>query len=253
MAGLETPMKSILRRANAHLTYFHFARRQFGLTFAVSSLARSLRRGHAELPIEGGRFVLIRTGTTDTKVYKDIWIDKAYAPIGGSPAVIVDAGGHIGLAAAYFATRYPSADIYVIEPDDANFAMLTRNTEQFPNVHRIKAGLWGEHASLHISNPDASPWAFSLRAGGDIEGVTVPDVLEMSGRHRIDLLKMDIEGAEIEVLESAQTWIHRVDALAVELHDRYRPGCTAALEHAVAGQAFTRQISGEYTLLIRPH
>src|SRR5687768_1298584 len=181
-------MRSILRRANAHLNYFRFARRQFGLPFAISSLSRSLRRGHAELPIDGGRFVLIRTGTTDTKVYKDIWVDKAYAPISGSPAVIVDAGGHIGLAAAYFATRYPGAEIYVIEPDDANFVMLIRNTAQFPNVHRIKAGLWGERASLHISNPDASPWAFSLREGGDIQGVTVPDVLEMSGRHHIDLL-----------------------------------------------------------------
>jgi len=246
-------MRLMLRRLNAHATYFRFARRQFGLPFAISSLTRSLRRGHARLPIDDGWFVLIRTGTTDTKVYNDIWVDKAYAPIGGNPAVIVDAGGHIGLAAAYFATRYPHAQIYVIEPDDANFAMLTRNTEQFPNVHRIKAGLWGEHESLHISNPDASPWAFSLRAGGDIEGVTVPDVLEMSGRHRIDLLKMDIEGAEIEVLNSAKAWIHHVDALAIELHDRYRPGCSDALEHAVSGQSFDRQISGEYTLLVRAH
>ena len=83
------------------------------------------------------------------------------------------------------------------------------------------------------------------------DSVTVPDVLAMSGKSSIDLLKMDIEGAEIEVLNSARSWIHSVNALAVELHDRYRPGCTAALENAVAGQQFARTISGEYPLLTR--
>jgi FkbM family methyltransferase len=244
-------MRSILRRLNAHRSYFVFALRQFGLRFAITSLVRSLVRGHAQLPIDGNRSVLIRTWTTDTKVYKDIWVDKAYGAIGGNPAMIVDAGGHIGLAAAYFATQHPTASIYVIEPDDRNFAMLTRNTEQFPNVHRIKAGLWGEQVSLHIANPESSPWAFSLRPGGGIKGVTIPDILAMSGRSRIDLLKMDIEGAEIEVLNSAKTWIRQVEAMAIELHDRYRPGCTEALESAVAGEAFSMQLSGEYTLLTR--
>jgi hypothetical protein len=85
-----------------------------------------------------------------------------------------------------------------------------------------------------------------------VEAVDVPSLLDGSGAARIDLLKLDIEGAELEVLrDGADRWIDRVETLFVELHDRFRPGCSEALERAVARRGFARARAGEYDVLRR--
>ncbi|MBL0298169.1 MAG: FkbM family methyltransferase [Betaproteobacteria bacterium] len=58
-------------------------------------------------------------------------------------------------------------------------------------------------------------------------------------------LKIDIEGAEIEALSSSAHWLARVDAMVIELHDRFRPGCSTALEQALDGYECGRSMSGE--------
>ena len=61
---------------------------------------------------------------------------------------------------------------------------------------------------------------------------------------------MDIEGSERGVLANSSTWIDRVDALVVELHDRKAPGCTAAFETA-APHFDQRWHCGELEYLVR--
>jgi hypothetical protein len=51
----------------------------------------------------------------------------------------------------------------------------------------------------------------------------------------IDLLKIDVEGAECEIFETSQNWIERVRTICIELHDRLRPGCREAYERATTG------------------
>ena len=62
---------------------------------------------------------------------------------------------------------------------------------------------------------------------------------------------MDIEGAEIGALRDSG-WLERVDTLMVELHDRFRPGCSEALDAAARGRGFVETRSGEYVVLSRP-
>jgi hypothetical protein len=74
-----------------------------------------------------------------------------------------------------------------------------------------------------------------------VEAVDVPSLLDGSGAGRIDLLKLDIEGAELEVLrDGADRWIDLVETLVDELHDRFRPGCSEALERAVGRRGSPR-------------
>jgi Methyltransferase FkbM domain len=63
--------------------------------------------------------------------------------------------------------------------------------------------------------------------------VTVPEIMREHGLDRIDLLKVDIEGSEMEVFSHADAWIGSVDAISVELHDRFKPGCSSAFFKAV--------------------
>ncbi len=64
--------------------------------------------------------------------------------------------------------------------------------------------------------------------------LTILDVMERFGLDHIDLLKLDVEGAEAEILAASAPWIDRVEMIVAELHDNVRPGCTAAFEMATA-------------------
>ena len=74
-----------------------------------------------------------------------------------SPQVIVDAGAYTGLSTAFFALRYPAAKIIAIEPDEANFELLLRNTAAFANVQAVRAALWVESGSVVLADPRVRP------------------------------------------------------------------------------------------------
>jgi hypothetical protein len=55
--------------------------------------------------------------------------------------------------------------------------------------------------------------------------MTVDTIMKEQGIDHIDILKIDIEGAEREVFRDPSSWIGKVDALIVELHEPMKPGC----------------------------
>jgi hypothetical protein len=59
------------------------------------------------------------------------------------------------------------------------------------------------------------------------------------------VLKIDIEGSEIEVLNDSKTWLGSVKTLVIELHDRFRAGCTEALTLALQNFSYDEKRSGE--------
>lgn len=64
----------------------------------------------------------------------------------------------------------------------------------------------------------------------EVISLGVKEVAQEFEHFHIDLLKLDIEGAEKEVfLHGSEEWLDQVDVIAVELHDRLEPGCRAAL------------------------
>ena len=74
--------------------------------------------------------------------------------------------------------------------------------------------------------------------------------MEEFGATEVGLLKLDIEGSEREVLAEGDTaWIDRTRTLAVELHDRFRPGCAEALRNLLSGRPHRRITQGEYEVV----
>ena len=187
--------------------------------------------------------VLLRARTSDIAVFEEVFVDDEYdIPVAVNPGLIVDAGANIGLVTLLFAKKYPGARIIAVEPEPSNIDMLRANTAAYPNVTVVEAGIWHEHGPLQIENPYGSKYAFRLMQSGtadnSIRGLTIGDILDSSDFGVIDILKMDIEGAEKEVLSHSGDWIGRIKILIVELHDRVVPGCTAALYSAMAPYDF---------------
>jgi hypothetical protein len=86
------------------------------------------------------------------------------------------------------------------------------------------------------------------------QAVSVADLLRQAKAPRINILKIDIEGAESVVFGDVgrQEWLDRTDAIAIELHDDTIFGPASELfMHAVAGQGFQMGTSGELTLATR--
>ena len=209
-------------------------------------------------PNTGGT-VLVRPGTSDVWTFEKIFISLEYdlSFLDADPEVIIDVGANVGYASVYFASRYPRARIIAVEPEAANFALLERNTARFPSVTPVHAALWPHAAKLAIGNPDGESWSFQVSepasaAPNSVRGVSMDELLEEHGISRVDILKMDIEGAEKEVFEpGCASWLAKTRILVVELHDWFRDGCGTAFYAATSRFPFRHYNIGENVVLVR--
>lgn len=202
--------------------------------------------------------IWIRPHTSDIDVFEQIFIDEAYdLPFTIPARLILDLGANVGYASVYFANRYPDARIVAVEPERTNFQVLARNTEPYPNVITIEAAIWPRAEQLAVDNSGPA-WGFQVTANGtggmpSVSGITIDDVLKQwGGGAPVDLLKIDIEGAEKELFSApSDSWLARTRLIIIELHDRMVAGCEQALEQATNGYRFLKMIKGEDTILVR--
>jgi FkbM family methyltransferase len=216
---------------------------------------------HVVLRVKGVQHPLaMRLGSSDVPTFRKVLIECEYElPVHAEPKTIVDAGANVGFSAVYFAERFPDAQIVAIEPERSNFEMLRRNVAPFRNVTCLRKALVGSPRTVPIVDAGEGFWGFQAAAPGEsvrrpvvdeVEGITVLDVMRQSGWDRIDLLKVDIEGSEVEVFDTARGWIDDVDIIVVELHDRFKRGCSLAFYGATA--AFRQEFhKGENVFLVR--
>jgi FkbM family methyltransferase len=201
--------------------------------------------------------VHLRVRTSDLSTYAEILLRGEYAfDLPFSPKTIVDAGANIGMASIYFAHRYPEAKIIAIEPEASNFAVLARNVQPYPTIKPVHAAVWNQDGEVHVGEPDpetgaSGKWSFVTRrqgTGDTIRAVTLPTLMREFDVDVIDLAKIDIEGSEQEIFEETR-WLTGLRCMMIELHDRFRPGCSKAVEPTMQG--FKRSQRGETTFYLR--
>lgn len=199
--------------------------------------------------------VWLRAGTSDIEVFCQIFVHREIDfYLARNPKYIIDAGANIGMTSTVLANRYPEASIEALEVEQQNIELLKKNASPYPNIKVIEKGLWHRSAHLRIINPGTDSWGFrvgesSPKEAGAIPAISLNDLIDQSGYEVVDLLKIDIEGAEKDVFGNGNTdWIHKVKTLAIELHDRDRPGCSEAVHRVVDPLNPRRTVSGEYNV-----
>lgn len=191
----------------------------------------------------------LRLRSSDVPTYEQVFVNRDYAfEVRHSPACIVDAGANIGLASIYFANRFPSARIIAIEPEQGNYELLRTNLAPYPQATPLQAALWHRDEEIRLVDPGLGNWGFMTEGNEDgqpgshqtrhtVQAVTVDWILKTFALDRIDILKVDIEGAEKEVFADTTTWIDKVDAIIIELHERYKKGCNRSFYGGTPGFA----------------
>jgi FkbM family methyltransferase len=141
--------------------------------------------------------------------------------------VIVDCGAYTGDTAQDFLTRlHGDTSIYVLEPFPANFAIVERLAASLPKGSilpmQVAVGAATARATLTSSGDEPSMYPSFRSSGSRQIEVSVQKLDDLFADTRVDYLKMDIEGAEIDAIRGAATLISR-DRPTMVIASYHRP------------------------------
>jgi FkbM family methyltransferase len=192
----------------------------------------------------------LRNNSSDVPTLRQVFIRKDYDfNVAKQPKVLIDAGANIGLASIYFANKYPDVKIIAIEPEESNFRLLQENSAPYNNITPVKAALWNKNGKINLVDPGLGHWGFMTDDKNNqhkphkqlgvecyqVQSITVDRIMDDYEIDQIDILKIDIEGAEKEVFSDTSAWIWRTKALIVELHERMKEGCNRSFYNGSNG------------------
>ncbi|HPA22896.1 MAG TPA: FkbM family methyltransferase [Ferruginibacter sp.] len=199
----------------------------------------------------------LRNNGTDAGIFGQVFIDGQYEiPISFKPKTIIDAGANIGLAALYFADKFPISKIVALEPDKDNFDVAIKNTENNPNITVLQKGVWDKDTYLEIIDTTVSKDAFMVKesnqkSANSIEAITIDTIMQQQGWTGIDILKVDIEGSEKELFSANyQKWLPVTKVIFVEVHDGMKKGSSKAVFNATSKYNFSFSMKHENLIFI---
>ena len=142
---------------------------------------------------------------------------------------VLDLGANIGFSSAWFLSRFPDSKIVAVEPDDRNVELCEVNLKPYGSRAKVLRGaVWSRCTQLHLVPGvfgDRREWGTQVSEAPvtkptiGIQAWDVAALIDIAGEEAVDLIKIDIEEAELEVFgETANAWLPRVRNICIELH-----------------------------------
>jgi FkbM family methyltransferase len=198
--------------------------------------------------------VWFRYGSSDLFVFWQVFLKEEYRSVPGGRRIL-DVGANVGYASVYFLARDPESEVVAVEPDRRNAEILRRNLAPYhARATVVEGAVWSQPMGIKVGSAAAgSEWAIKVRPcetgeTPDVEAFDVPGILSHRDWEGVDVMKVDIEGAEVELFRSSPSWITRVRAFAIELHGA---ACESSFKQALGQHHFTFRLSGSTTLAVR--
>jgi FkbM family methyltransferase len=201
--------------------------------------------------------VLARRGTSDIRTFNLIFAAREYQCLDHvqEPGLIIDCGANVGYSSAYFLSRFERCIVFAIEPDPENFALLRRNLAPYGSRCRaFQSAIWWRHEPIRFTQPvvQGDEWGRAVEPGVSNEPavpvITIPEILAMAPGMRISILKIDIEGAELELFGHDTSWLEFVDNIVIEIHGL---ACREKLLSAICPWRMTVSTHGELTCCVK--
>jgi FkbM family methyltransferase len=158
------------------------------------------------------------------------------------PKVIYDLGANVGVSSLFFASLYPKATIYGFEPLPENFEVCSLNYRGIPNPSQVFPWAIGSKSGQAIFDCKNDSRGGRLKstlpdpnlqtiAQIQVKIVSIADLIGKEGLPPPDLLKIDVEGAEYDVLEGLAGYEDSVGSIYLETHgENIRRDCILWLE-----------------------
>lgn len=145
-----------------------------------------------------------------------------YGPI-GEVHTILDLGANVGLASAFLSARFPGARLVAVEPNPATFELLEENLRRLgAQAVAVRAAVVDKPGRYRLE-PGRAPSGDQIVRASDgvepyMEAMTLNQLLDRHAPEGVDLIKMDVEGAEAALFAQAPEWAERVGAVVAEVH-----------------------------------
>jgi len=183
------------------------------------------------LELRNGVSLKFRYATSDLATSRSIFVDRSYFPPGISippDATVIDIGGHIGTMTLLAATLAPKGRVFTYEPAPENYELLAENIRRnnFTHARCFNMAVAGkeEERELFFGTNPVRTGSHSLMHGGGAGSVkvrctTLSAILRDNNIEKVDLLKLDCEGAEWEILPAtSDEELGRIVRIVMEVH-----------------------------------
>ena len=182
---------------------------------------------------KGGGAFLFRNGVrlrdqegTASGTIAVVFIRKHYGSVVGK-STVVDIGANIGTFSIYAASSDSGVRVFAYEPIRANYEVLLKNISENGFQSRVTAFNMGvasktEKRTFYLSSsPEHSLFVEAEQdAGVSVDCLSLNDVLERNKLSKVDLLKINAEGAEYEILYStSRECFDKIDEIRLEYHE----------------------------------
>ncbi len=157
---------------------------------------------------------------------KELFVEEIYKfKAQNDTPYIIDCGSYIGTSILFFKTQYPNSKILAFEPDNSNFELLNKNIKNWDlkNIEIQNAAIWIDNLGVNFIADGNMASKIDESNNTDhnenqkTKSVRLKDLLT----EKIDFLKIDIEGAEYEVLVDCESKLSFVENLFIEYHGNY--------------------------------
>jgi FkbM family methyltransferase len=182
--------------------------------------------------------ILVRPATEDAATIVENVIREEWGRFrpARQPEWIIDAGAYIGDTTAYFLSRFPGSKAIALEPNPPSYEMARENLKPYGDrAILLKKGLFSAEQVSYLSGDGLNASIGDM--GLTIDCTTVLSLLEQFAIPRLDILKMNIEGAEEAVfLGRPEAWLSRTDLLILETHT---PQIESLVSHVLRENGFS--------------
>lgn len=172
------------------------------------------------ITLKGGAQLTYRLNRGDVLTLREVWIDEVYRVPGLRDArSLIDLGANIGLASVWFASRYGCNRLVAVEPLSENAVLLRHNLHQNGITASVLecAVAAGEGEGFLAVSKEPNSGRLG-REGRPVRIASMSSVVEAMGAHGVDIMKIDIEGAEKTLFSGNLDWLGRVQAIVAEIH-----------------------------------
>jgi FkbM family methyltransferase len=169
----------------------------------------------------GHRFRFAVSDRSEVEVLKEMFLERQYELEDIDAKVILDLGSNVGASIAFLRASHPDAQIIGFEPDPRTYNRLRCTVFPLQGVQVYQWAVAGRSGRVSF-HPAQHSWESALAAADDdgtieVDAITVPDLLSRLGIDRVDLLKVDVEGADWQMFDQPETF-DACQAIIGELH-----------------------------------